>query len=347
MTSLASMRFGKRAVAIGLTSMLVATSACGVDGDGGGARTLTVASGIPAENFFVREYFEPFLEQVEEATDGSLRFDHFAGGQLGSVRDAVNTVATGVADVSYFNASNDPGSHPITAGLISMPGLYPSAVAGSKAIDELSKEGDIYAEDYERNGLYPLMNFATPPYEIWSTERQVSTPGDMQGLRIRNTGGAIGEYLNFVGANPSQIEITEAFGALDSGVIEAMAVDAVNLESFSLAPLINQSTRGLGFSGATFGYIISLDVYESLTDEQRQALDNAAAELVESYGEYQDQGDRELKDGDAFAHMEFTPITDQNRAVWRESYDAFNGEYIAGRDDRFRDVYEKFTQRVS
>lgn len=340
------MNLGKKAIAAGMAAGLTIMSACGVDGQESETIELTVASGIPAENVFVRDYLEPFFAEIEEATDGSVKFEHFPGGQLGSVQDAVTTVTSGVADMSYFMPGNDPGSHPMTAALTSMPGLYPSSQAGTKAIYEVSQEGPVYENDYARHGIIPLLKFATPPYEIWSTGPRIDSPDDLRDLRVRNTGGAIGEYLSFVQSNPTQMDTTEIFGALDGGVIDALALDAVNLESFSLDTLVERGTKGLALTGGTFGYIMNESAWDRLDDDQQSIVAEAAANLMDRYAQYQDENDALLKNSDQFASIEFVEMDSSTIAAWEQSFDDFKSGYLEARDDEFRQVYDDFVQRA-
>lgn len=249
--------------------------------------------------------------------------------------------------MAFVTPGSDPGSQPITAGLISMPGLYPDSETGTKALTEMSLNGPIFTEDYERHGVRPLFTVANIPYELWTTDSPVSHPNDLRGLKLRTTGGAVGEYLQSVGASPTQIDIPETFGALDSGVIDGVIQDSTNLEAFGLSPVVKYANKGLTLGGASFGYVIDQSVYDNLTEEQRNVFDEAGKDITEKYSTHQQDADARLKASESFANITFSDVPERELEAWQRTFDDFTTNYLASRDEKFMAAYEEFTQKIN
>ncbi|OUZ07343.1 hypothetical protein BHE97_17750 [Aeromicrobium sp. PE09-221] len=314
----------------------------GEDGDGG-VTTLTLATGIPAEHMFSTDHVEPFIEAVESGTDGSIEIDYFPAGQLGDTADAHTLVADGVADIAYFVVGFDPGRTPISASLFGMPGTFATAEQGSQAYHQISQQEPTLSSDFLDHGVRPLFAMATPPTELYTKGAEINSPEDLKGMRVRTAGGTASEYLSHVGANPIQLTSSELYGALDTGVIDAVAVDPTNLRGYGLAELTAFATLDSGLGGAGFGFIINDDVYAALGDDEKDVLTKASEELLKGYAKAQTQAVAEIVEQD-LAKATVRRMEGADRQAWTESFEEFNATYLEAQSADFREVYEAFRE---
>jgi TRAP-type C4-dicarboxylate transport system substrate-binding protein len=172
-----------------------------------------------------------------------------------------------------------------------------------------------------------LMTSPMPQYNIVGTGEPRMTLEDFDGMRVRATGG-LGEAFKSVGAVPTSVTATEAYQAMESGVVDTVAFAQHAHLSFGTINKATWWTANLNPGTVNCPVVVNIDAYESLSDAHREALDSSVPEALEhylaNYGELLERWDSvlaeknvqkvEIADGviDAFRAQAADPI----RAKW-------------------------------
>jgi TRAP-type C4-dicarboxylate transport system substrate-binding protein len=127
-----------------------------------------------------------------------------------------------------------------------------------------------------------LMTSPMPQYNIVGTGEPRSTLADMEGMRVRATGG-LGEAFKTVGAVPTSVTATEAYQAMDSGVVDTVAFAQHAHLSFGTINQADWWTANLNPGTVNCPVVVNIDAYESLSDEHRAMLDESVDEAIEHY----------------------------------------------------------------
>lgn len=219
-----------------------------------------------------------FKKRVEEQTAGDVKVEIFPGGQLGGGgRAAVEATQQGVADLYLSSDADFAGFYP-QVQLLSAPYLFADTDAAWDffAGPFAAKLGD---EIREQTGVRTLIMAELGFRSFTSSKRLFVKPEDVKSLRIRVQESPI--YLRMIealGASPTPIASTELLMALKQGVVDGAENALSVIHDFGMADVQDYVTINEHVMGVLF-IIMNDEKYESLTPEQRQAVNDAAIEL--------------------------------------------------------------------
>ena len=150
----------------------------------------------------------------------------------------------------------------------------------------------------EYRNIKVITLFASPPYFIVSTKRQVKTMEDLKRLRIRVIGGPPVDMMKRLGGVPMLIPMNDVYLSLQRGVIDAMAEPRMVAHAFKHHEVVKYYTVVPMFTGY-FAMGMNLDTWKSLPPDIQEKIEKAVggeagARLVSS-GSF-DTGEKEVPD---------------------------------------------------
>lgn len=162
-----------------------------------------------------------FKEYVESKSNGELTVRLFPGNQMGSVRETTEMVQQGTLEMTLPSDGAFAGFYaPIQAW--AMPYLFPSAPVawevmdgdfGQWMLEDILDQTGIRALAFSQNGFRSFLN----------NERQIVTPADMAGMKIRTMESPVYmEMVKALGADATPIAGSEAVMALQQGVVDGL-----------------------------------------------------------------------------------------------------------------------------
>jgi TRAP-type C4-dicarboxylate transport system substrate-binding protein len=104
----------------------------------------------------------------------------------------------------------------------------------------------------------------------------------MDGMRVRATGG-LGAAFEAVGAVPTSVTATEAYQAMESGVVDTVAFAQHAHLSFGTINQADWWTANLNPGTVNCPVVVNIDAYEALSDAEREALDSSVEEALDHY----------------------------------------------------------------
>ncbi|MDO5528932.1 MAG: TRAP transporter substrate-binding protein [Paracoccus sp. (in: a-proteobacteria)] len=246
------------------------------------AETLVMSSWLPPRHPIVVNAFEPWAEQIAEATEGRVTVRIMAR-PLGSPPAHFDMARDGVADITYGLHSfvEDDRFNRSRVGQFSF--LGDDAIENSKAFWDIYRN-QLDAED-EHQGTHLLGLFMHGPGLLHNNVRRIESPSDMQGLKIRVPGGYVAELVGALGAAPLFMSSPEVYERLSRGVIDGVAFTYEAMTAFNLVDHIKYSmTVPGGIYNTTWFVVMNEAKWNSLSEEDRAAIDavsgEAFAELV-------------------------------------------------------------------
>ena len=121
-----------------------------------------------------------------------------------------------------------------------------------------------------------------PQYNLVGTGEPRDELADFEGMRVRATGG-LGAAFKAVGGVPTSVTATEAYQAMDSGVVDTVAFAQHAHLSFGTINQADWWTANLNPGTVNCPVVVNIDAYESLSDEHRAALDESVDEAITHY----------------------------------------------------------------
>lgn len=305
-----------------LLTLLVTTSACSAPApsiEEDGVYTIRVADSYPIGHPFSKAGATHFMDEIERESDGRVTFEYFPAEQMGAAADLPSLVASGVVDMASIAPAYSPSELPLS-GVADLPGLVSDSCTGSAAVQSLTDEGGVlFREDFAPKGLRPLVVGLIPDYEVMTGSRQVSTPKDVSGLRLRSSGGTIDRTVEGLGAAPVGMPATEMYEAISRGTVGGTVLGAVSATPYRLEEVTKYTTRGARLGSFTMTYSLSEATWDELpADLQkvfREVGRDTTANLCKALQDGNTKGEKALDDAGVKVHE----IKPRERAAWDEA----------------------------
>ena len=239
--------------------------------------TLKYTHVFPANHWVWTESFKIFEDKVTEYTDGKIKFENYHAGQLG--KETSTILKSGLADMGNFVPSYEATKLPLSS-VAELPGNYTTACDGTAKFANIIQEGGpLDVAEYRPLGIKVLYSVLTPPFQVMTTDQQVASLEDMDGLKLRANGAAFNKTANLLGAVPVQITSAEFYDALTRGTVDGGLWPVGSTRQVSLEDTLHYLVKGtqLGGGGLIFG--INLSKWNQLSPETQAAFEKAAAEV--------------------------------------------------------------------
>ncbi|MBL4647116.1 MAG: hypothetical protein JKY99_11745, partial [Rhizobiales bacterium] len=120
-----------------------------------------------------------WMAAVEKVTNGALSFEHFPSQQAAKSKAQLDAVNNGILDAALIGALYHSDVLPLNS-VVGLPGFSGSAVAGTKAIQQMLKEGPL-RDEILAAGVTPIFGFLLPPYQVLAKKR-LGMPTDWDAL---------------------------------------------------------------------------------------------------------------------------------------------------------------------
>ncbi len=272
------------------------------------ATELKFASFTPAGHTITESVINKFVKDVADATNGELQVQVYLGGELGAgpVEQYVR-VLQGVADIAWglqgYTSTQFPRSM-----LVELPGMVPAGESGAKKI-WAAYENHLASEF---PGTKPLALWVSEPNVIIMRDKEIRTPEDLKGLKIRVAGAVAAEAVTALGAVPVQMPIFEVYNGLQTGLIDGVVTGGSAIDDFKLHEVANAFTVGAPLGRISFYVVMSQDAYDKLPDAEKAAVDNASGLDLSLAGEeawqsHADDAVQKLRDNPDKTVIDLTP----------------------------------------
>jgi len=225
----------------------------------------------------------PMLQKMEDATGGKIKFETYFGSTLYPPPDAWEAVKSGIVDVAWTWAGFKPGVTTL-ADVVSLPFVpFKSAKQASGILWKLYEKYPSMAEQYNKENKI-LFVWASSPYFLITTGKQVKTLEDLEGLVIRVGGGPPTDQITMLGAVPKGVGMTDVYESLQKGVLDGMAVPAEAFYTFRLYEVAPYITW-VDLHTVYFAYAMNWDTWNGLPDDVKDDLESVGGlSASEFYG---------------------------------------------------------------
>ena len=248
-------------------------------------------TGVPGIPF--HEGVERFAQLVKERTDGAVTVQIFPASQLGSEKDFVEQVKTGVIEMALtgpMNIAVYDGWGPV--GVLAMPYI----IQGNTE-EELARKlvrltrSPLFVTEIGENGAR-LSNIRCLDMGWWFGERhlttskkQVAKPEDVRGLKIRTMDTPVAKSaMAALGAATVPMAVAELYTALQMGVVDGQE-NPFNIIYNRKFHEVQKYLTLTGHMAMNLVIIIHEKFYQKLPPELQQVLTKSAVEA----GDYQSE----------------------------------------------------------
>ena len=341
----------KKLLSLAMATLMIlgVLSGCGggsSDSDGGGSsgssdKPIELNMNVtPSETSVWMVAAETFKEMVEEGTEGRYQVNIYPNEQLssGDMVKGCEMLFTGVTDLDLHSVINMTGFEEKLT-VVTMPWLFTN---GYDSVDEILFEGEggqVLMDLVASKGAVPLALGENGFRQITNNVRPISSPEDMKGLKIRTP--AINMYVELfksLGADPTSMNFSEVFTALQQGTIDGQENPYDTIRSGKIQEVQKYMTIW-NYSYDPIVLSASSKLWDSLSDEDKavfqEAAEVACAKEVEESRKMDSEIVQEFKD----SGMEVTELTAEQVAAFQEAVAPIYEQY---RDVIGEDVFAAF-----
>ncbi|MBZ5749653.1 TRAP transporter substrate-binding protein [Metabacillus rhizolycopersici] len=228
-----------------------------------------------SETHPVHKSLVEFAKLVEEKTDGSIKVQLYPNGQLGSEREVIELTQTGAIDVAKVSASALESFNDVYS-LFSLPYLFDNKDHYYRVMDSDIAQ-DIY-QTTDKIGFIGLSYYDSGIRNFYTKDKQIMHPDDLKGLKIRVQPSATAiEMIKLMGGAPTPMSFGEVYTAMQSGVIDGSENNETALTDNNHGEVAKQYSYS-EHSIVPDILIMSNEKWQELTEEQKQAISEAAKE---------------------------------------------------------------------
>jgi TRAP-type C4-dicarboxylate transport system substrate-binding protein len=234
------------------------------------AEELTFQHFVPPVGLMADQY-RKWGEMVEKRTEGRVKIKFFWSGAMFSMTQALQSVASGVADIGVASAAYYPTQLPTT---LALEHAYNAADlwAGNRATSTLMlKRMPELQKEWEANGVKWIAPYTSGTFQ-WFQKDEWKGPESFQGKVGRTMGGARQAWYQKVGLKPVFMAITDVYSAVDKSTIAGFenTLSLTNdLKLYEVAPTVVMFNSGVVMSSAT---IMNLKKFNALSKNDQQVL---------------------------------------------------------------------------
>jgi len=219
---------------------------------------------------------DEFARLLSEKSGGLIKIDRYYNAVLGNDREVVEQVAGNMLDMCVAGIANAVGIIP-EVGILDLPYLFKS----NEHVQAVLKAGIMgeFAKFIEQKANAKVLAwFESGWREVYNTKRPIRDVKDFSGIKIRiQENNVFIDMYEAVGAIPTPMASSEVYTAIQQGTIDGVdnGIFPMYLNHYAdFGGYISLTNHAYGYSPL----LISLKVWNSLTEEQQALFEECAAE---------------------------------------------------------------------
>jgi TRAP-type C4-dicarboxylate transport system substrate-binding protein len=334
----------------------VALTACGDDGDAGGEGaegeqiTLRISTGLSAQHAWWEGMTVPWMERVEELTDGQVEFTAFTGGELVETPDEHDALMEGTVDVALTLPAYLPGRFPFSEVTMLPIESSNAEIAGEawKAMleseEELADGKTFFEMEYEDAGFTGFAMAPTAEYVISTTGQSIESVSDVEGMSLRTPSRITEMYAANIGVNSVTIPAVEMFDALSRGAFDGSFYSVPDWTGYGFQDLFMYTLEDLALGHFSGLLAMTQETWDDLPENVQDAMAQAHEDVFMDEGvrEWIDRTDEvreyNLEQGGEFASFnDLDPevqdhFLDGIETTWEEFIELLEADGLPGRE---------------
>ncbi len=232
---------------------------------------LTLEHFLPAQANVPTQILEPWARAVEEQSEGRIKVELYPSMQLGGTPpELIDHVTDGIVDLGWTVVGYTPGRFPHTE-VFELPFMVEDARAASYAY---AKMYETHMKDADFKDVHIVGTWVHGP-GLFHTNKPVTVPADLEGMKIRGGSRLVNDLLTRVGAEPIGMPVPAVSEALSKGVLDGTTIPWEVTSALKVAELVSNHTEfeGPALYNLTFVLAMNKDRYEAMSDENKAVID--------------------------------------------------------------------------
>lgn len=237
--------------------------------------TLPIATWGSPTHINIVEFIGPLETFLKDRTQGQVAVQHFPAGQLANDADMAVAVSTGKVKIGWSTLALWSGIVPDARVADAPTGLTMQQFAA--ATDGVDGIKAVLDKQMQTKGAKLLAVTDLGPVVIVSNKK-VTTPADLKGVRIRVFSEGTASLFRELGAAPLQIPFADVYTSLQKGTIDAALIGFQGVASQRMYEISKFLVIPASFVGTGLqGYVGNLAWWNGLAEADRKIVGEGIA----------------------------------------------------------------------
>jgi tripartite ATP-independent transporter DctP family solute receptor len=233
---------------------------------------------------------EKFAELVAEKSGGNIIVKVFPSSQLGGQKELIEGIIYGSVDMALVGTAV-LGQFQPQISIFDLPFLFEDREHAYKSLDTVGME---LGTELEKKGIKLLGYMENGIRHLTNNKREVKSPADMKGLKIRvMTNQIYIAMMKSLGASPTPMAFGELYTAMQQGVVDGQENPSAHIWTKRFFE-VQQYASLTAHAYAPEPVLISMITWNKLSDSSREIILEAATEAVAWQRELSTQQDNEF-----------------------------------------------------
>lgn len=312
------MKMWKKLTAAALIAALGLVAGCGGSGgeksSDGGKVTLKMATALPSSHPLVKG-MESFKAKVAEKTGGSVDISIYPAGQLYNDKNMNDAVISGGVDLGLNSVGRWASIVP-AMDVFDVPFLFPDYDKVDKAID--GGLGEKLGGELLKKGVRPLIWADYGFVQFANNLREVKTPADFAGLKMRGYSKYSSETIKALGASSATMGSSEVYMAIQRGTIDGQSSGTTAMRDRKMYE-VHKYLTVTNHASPEFILAMNEKSYAKLNDAQKKALQEAADEVRDDLRKNAKAEDLQALEDLKKAGMQVYVVPPEEIGAWQEA----------------------------
>ena len=261
-----------------------------------------------------------FGQYLSDKTNGAITVDVYPSDQLtsGSQTEGIQAVIDGTTDLCA-HSNLIMSSFDQRLNVVSLPFIFESTDDVDKLLDTGAAGYEALAPVVEGLGLHLLgvaeNGFRHPTNSV----KPITCLADMKGMKFRVAGSyVLNQAYDAWGTNWANANWSEVYTALQQGTYDGQENPLPTAYAASVSDVQKYCTYWTGVYDCIF-FCINQELYDSLSPEVQALVDEAGAYAAANQRVLEREGDQEVIDAWTAAGVEFSYLSDEAVAEFKEA----------------------------
>ncbi|QCF27499.1 TRAP transporter substrate-binding protein DctP [Hydrocarboniclastica marina] len=232
-------------------------------------------------------FFKPWMEKVEEESDGRISFTTFVSGELVKATNEPDALKQGIVQIAApLLPTYDPALFPMSE-VPMLPLAKSSPKIGSLALKALLesdvplKDGKTFSElEYEANGLVAIPITISEEYSISTTGQRFETVEDVKSVTLRTPSRIHEMYAANVGINSITMPAFDLFDALSRGAVDGSFLFISDWTGYGFDELFKYTVTDVNLGHFASVMAVTEEQWNKLPEDLQKIMLGAADEQI-------------------------------------------------------------------
>lgn len=318
-----------------IAAMVVCLAGCGGAGDASAKKKIIIRmSHTQQPDSISDKTAKEFQKLVGERSDGRIQVEIYQNcGLSGSdLTKAIELVQAGNIDIHACAPANIANYDPRFYAFW-LPFLFDTTddLIAFCDNEDVKAEIDSWCSDLEMS----MLGINNAGSRQISSNIEITSPDDLKGLNIRVPGANvfIDLYKNYFKANPTAMDFSEVYTALQQGAIDGQENPIAVFESSKFSEVQSNVLLWDGVRDTNI-WVMSQKTIEKLSDEDEALIRECSADALQWGNDYLAENEQSIIESLEKKGVAFTELTDEQREVFKEACAGMFDDYagVVGQD---------------